>query len=172
MWPNLIWFQYFPTGSSQSQQVPLCYVSHLSQRASTALGFFLFQRKVIALSVALERSSTLDQRRATTALPFPGTNLTVKLMGVAVFISISVIYFPTRYIQFLVYLVIFIITHHIFYHATYCLTVCLVVLEYNSPFQTSFAPHYVHLSLKSLVNATSLLTYSVLLVVTLPLCYF
>lgn len=36
MWPNLIWFQYFPTGSSQSQEVLLCYVSHLSQRAKRA----------------------------------------------------------------------------------------------------------------------------------------
>lgn len=30
MWLNLIWFQYFPTGSSQAQQVLHCYSVFLS----------------------------------------------------------------------------------------------------------------------------------------------
>lgn len=46
MWPNLIWFQYFPTGSLQSQQVLLCYISHFSQRAN---GILYLKKKVITL---------------------------------------------------------------------------------------------------------------------------
>lgn len=57
MWPNLIWFQYFPTGSSQSQQVLLCYVSHLSQRANEAFLFY-FNTVIICFILQIEQLHT------------------------------------------------------------------------------------------------------------------